>query len=80
MQSLLTSDDLFLFNQGTHYRLYEKLGAHVVTGGTHFAVWAPNAERVAVVRRADLHFREPRDDTWRDASADPRARCREPGG
>ena len=31
--SLLTSDDLFLFNQGTHYRLYEKLGAHVVDGG-----------------------------------------------
>lgn len=41
--SLLTADDLFLFNQGTHYRLYQKLGAHVVDGGTQFAVWAPNA-------------------------------------
>ncbi len=47
--SLLTSDDLFLFNQGTHYRLYDKLGAHVVTGGTHFAVWAPNARAVSVL-------------------------------
>ena len=47
--SLLTSDDLFLFNQGTHYRLYDKLGAHVVAGGTHFAVWAPNARAVSVI-------------------------------
>ncbi|MFT3698161.1 MAG: 1,4-alpha-glucan branching protein GlgB [Kofleriaceae bacterium] len=46
---MLTSDDLFLFNQGTHYRLYEKLGAHVVTGGTYFAVWAPNAKDVSVI-------------------------------
>jgi 1,4-alpha-glucan branching enzyme len=47
--SLLTSDDLFLFNQGTHYRLYDKLGAHVVPGGTHFAVWAPSARGVSVI-------------------------------
>src|SRR6185295_472859 len=47
--SLLTPDDLFLFNQGTHYRLYNKLGAHVVSGGTHFAVWAPNAAAVSVI-------------------------------
>jgi 1,4-alpha-glucan branching enzyme len=46
---VLTSDDLFLFNQGTHYRLYDKLGAHVVEGGTSFAVWAPNARSVAVI-------------------------------
>jgi 1,4-alpha-glucan branching enzyme len=43
--SLLTADDLFLFNQGTHYRLYEKLGAHCIkmqgVEGTYFAVWAP---------------------------------------
>jgi 1,4-alpha-glucan branching enzyme len=49
VQSLLTRDDLFLFNQGTHYRLYEKLGAHLVAGGTYFAVWAPNARQVSVV-------------------------------
>ena len=46
---MLTSDDLFLFNQGTHYRLYDKLGAHVVANGTHFAVWAPNARAVSVI-------------------------------
>ena len=49
MHSLLTDDDLYLFNQGTHYRLYEKLGAHVVAGGTYFAVWAPNARAVSVI-------------------------------
>ena len=45
--------DLHLFNEGTHYHAYRKLGAHplVVGGkeGTHFAVWAPSAERVSVV-------------------------------
>jgi len=50
--SLLTEMDLYLFNEGTHYRLYEKMGAHpgVVDGvaGTHFAVWAPNAAQVCV--------------------------------
>ncbi len=49
MTSLLTADDLFLFNQGTHYRLHHKLGAHLVDGGTYFAVWAPNAQRVSVI-------------------------------
>ncbi|HEX4421683.1 MAG TPA: 1,4-alpha-glucan branching protein GlgB [Kofleriaceae bacterium] len=49
MKSLLTADDLFLFNQGTHHRLYDKLGAHVVDGGTYFAVWAPNATAVSVI-------------------------------
>ena len=49
MTSLLTADDLFLFNQGTHYRLYEKLGAHVIGGGTYFAVWAPSAKAVSAI-------------------------------
>ncbi|HEX7842684.1 MAG TPA: 1,4-alpha-glucan branching protein GlgB [Kofleriaceae bacterium] len=49
MTTLLTPDDLFLFNQGTHYRLYDKLGAHVVPGGTYFAVWAPSATAVSVI-------------------------------
>ncbi len=48
--TLLTGDDLYLFNEGNHCRLYDKLGAHpaVVDGvaGCHFAVFAPNAERV----------------------------------
>ncbi len=48
----LTAHDLHLFNEGTHQRLYEKLGAHVIEmdglQGTRFAVWAPNAAQVAV--------------------------------
>ncbi len=51
--TLLTDDDLFLFNEGTHYRLYDKLGSHVLTideePGTYFAVWAPDAEKVTVM-------------------------------
>ena len=45
--------DLHLFNEGTHRRLWDKLGAHVRTmdgvQGTSFAVWAPNARRVSVI-------------------------------
>ncbi|MCC6661493.1 MAG: 1,4-alpha-glucan branching protein GlgB [Phycisphaerales bacterium] len=44
-----TADDQHWFNEGTHYRLFEKLGAHPVEGGTHFGVWAPGARRVSVV-------------------------------
>jgi 1,4-alpha-glucan branching enzyme len=47
--SLLTDDDVFLWNEGTHYRLYDKLGAHPGDRGTHFAVWAPNANQVSVI-------------------------------
>lgn len=47
--SLLTEDDLHLWNEGTHYRLYEKMGAHQVDGGVQFAVWAPNADSVSVI-------------------------------
>jgi len=50
--SLLNDDDLYLFNQGSHFRLYEKLGAHLIAGentGTYFAVWAPDAEQVFVL-------------------------------
>ena len=51
--SLLTDFDIHLFRQGKHYRIYEKLGSHLTTvdgqAGTYFAVWAPNAKRVAVV-------------------------------
>ncbi len=45
--------DEYLLGEGTHKRLWQVLGAHVITHegaeGTHFAVWAPNAERVSVV-------------------------------
>ena len=50
--SLLTTDDLHLFNEGSHFHLYDKLGAHPVTvngvDGTYFSVWAPEAETVSV--------------------------------
>jgi len=51
--TMLTAEDLYLFNEGSHVRLYEKLGAHLMTvggvPGAYFAVWAPNAEQVSVV-------------------------------
>jgi 1,4-alpha-glucan branching enzyme len=50
----LTGDDLDRFREGTHFRLWECLGAHPTetddgTSGTWFAVWAPNAEEVSVI-------------------------------
>jgi 1,4-alpha-glucan branching enzyme len=52
-KSLLTEDDLFLFNEGTHTQLFRKLGAKPCRfdgqTGVFFAVWAPNAERVSVI-------------------------------
>ena len=49
----LSDHDIYLFREGTHTRLYEKLGAHAAASGgesgTAFAVWAPNAEAVSVV-------------------------------
>ena len=50
--SRFTDFDISLFKSGKHYKLYEKLGSHVVshegTSGTYFAVWAPNAKNVSV--------------------------------
>src|SRR5216683_263958 len=51
--TLLSDTDLYYFNEGTHSRLYKKLGAHPLTvdatRGTYFAVWAPNAVQVYVM-------------------------------
>jgi len=51
--SLLTDNDLYLFNEGSHYRLYDKMGAHLTESkgvqGTVFSVWAPNARNVYVI-------------------------------
>ncbi|MFV0541132.1 MAG: 1,4-alpha-glucan branching protein GlgB [Aestuariibaculum sp.] len=51
--SLFTDFDINLFKAGKHYRLYEKMGSHIVTvdgiEGTYFAVWAPSAKQVSVV-------------------------------
>ncbi|MEI6670004.1 MAG: 1,4-alpha-glucan branching protein GlgB [Acidobacteriota bacterium] len=53
MNTLLSDLDVHLFNEGTHYRIHDKLGAHAATfdavAGLHFAVWAPNARGVRVV-------------------------------
>lgn len=49
----MSERDIYLFNEGTHYRLYDHLGSHMVTrdgvDGVSFGVWAPNAERVSCV-------------------------------
>jgi 1,4-alpha-glucan branching enzyme len=51
--TLLSDQDLYLFNEGSNYRLYETVGAHLVTrnkvDGAVFSVWAPNARHVSVI-------------------------------
>ncbi|ADE15574.1 1,4-alpha-glucan branching enzyme [Nitrosococcus halophilus Nc 4] len=51
--SLLTEQDVYFFKEGTHTKLYHKLGAHLISvegvKGTYFALWVPNAERVSVI-------------------------------
>lgn len=53
MTTVLSDFDLHLLAEGTHYRGYDKLGAHCVdvdgSPGVHFAVWAPNATSVSVI-------------------------------
>ncbi|MGB5505046.1 MAG: 1,4-alpha-glucan branching protein GlgB, partial [Sulfurovum sp.] len=50
--STLSEMDIYLFKQGSHAKLYEKLGSHIMEykgkRGVHFAVWAPNAQTVSV--------------------------------
>ena len=50
---VLSEYDLYLFNEGNNYEIYEKLGAHPITHqgvkGVVFAVWAPSAQRVSVI-------------------------------
>jgi len=53
LQSAISEFDLYLLAEGTHYRAYEKLGAHLTEKdgkrGVQFAVWAPNAKRVSII-------------------------------
>ena len=53
LPTIFSDFDLYLFGQGKHYRIYEKMGAHPVNingvEGVHFAVWAPNARTVSVI-------------------------------
>ena len=55
---MLSDDDLYLFNEGSQFRLWEKLGARVVEGGAWFGVWAPNAGSVSVI--GDFNGWDPR--------------------
>ncbi|MBI4545690.1 MAG: 1,4-alpha-glucan branching protein GlgB [Gemmatimonadetes bacterium] len=68
--TLLSEDDIYLFNEGSHSQLYGRLGAHLHTvdsvTGTYFALWAPNAEQVAVMGdfngwHQTSHLLQPRD-------------------
>jgi len=67
----ITDYDIYLFREGKHFSLYEKLGAHVMdikgVKGTFFAVWAPNARSVSVIGNfngwnKDAHYLARRDD------------------
>lgn len=68
--SLFSDEDIYLFREGNHTRLYEKMGAHIIDekqSGVYFAVWAPNAERVSVLGdfngwKPDISPLRPRDD------------------
>jgi 1,4-alpha-glucan branching enzyme len=52
-EEFLTEYDLYLLREGTHLSAWEKLGAHPITqdgvAGTHFAVWAPDADQASVI-------------------------------
>jgi 1,4-alpha-glucan branching enzyme len=71
--SLFTDFDIALFVSGKHFRLYEKMGAHLQvvnqTHGTYFSVWAPNAQQVVVMGNFNEWNREshPLNKRW-DAS------------
>lgn len=69
--SLLSEHDIYLFREGSHTRLYDRFGAHATEkagkAGFQFSVWAPNAEKVAVVGdfndfQADTHLLHRRGD------------------
>jgi 1,4-alpha-glucan branching enzyme len=74
--TLLTEHDIYLFKEGNHFYLYQKLGSHVVevdgVRGVRFGVWAPNARQVSVIgdfngweRGAHpLHVREDGSGIW----------------
>lgn len=68
----LSEYDIHLFREGSHFHLFDKLGAHITTlngqNGVYFAVWAPNAERVSVIgdfnnwNKKNAHFLTVRQD------------------
>ncbi|MEZ4547733.1 MAG: hypothetical protein R3B51_08440 [Thermodesulfobacteriota bacterium] len=52
-KGFISDFDVYLFKQGAHRKMYEKLGSHLISvdgkEGVRFAVWAPNAEYVSVI-------------------------------
>jgi 1,4-alpha-glucan branching enzyme len=69
--SRFTDHDIYLFREGSHYHLYEKMGSHIMNiegvSGTYFAVWAPNAVSVSVIGDfngwdKETHYMKPRED------------------
>ncbi len=67
--SLLTDKDIYLFREGNHFRLYEKLGSHIMEHhgikGVYFSVWAPNAKKISIMAdfngwNDQTHFLAPR--------------------
>ena len=67
LEGALSAHDVYLLREGTHARLYRKLGCHLTPRGARFAVWAPNALRVAVIGEfngwnLEAHLLAPRSD------------------
>ena len=63
----ISQDDIWLFKEGKHNSLYNKLGAHIVCDGVHFSVWAPNATSIWVIGdfngwKENTHLLNPRND------------------
>jgi 1,4-alpha-glucan branching enzyme len=71
VESALSEFDLYLIGEGTHYRAYEKLGAHLMEKdgrrGVHFAVWAPNSKLVSVI--GDFNDWNPQVNSMRPSAA-----------
>jgi 1,4-alpha-glucan branching enzyme len=71
VESALSEFDRYLIGEGTHYRAYEKLGAHLTQRdgrhGVHFAVWAPNAKLVSVI--GDFNDWNPQPSSMRPSAA-----------
>ena len=66
--SLFTQQDIYLFKEGSHFKLYNLLGSHQIKyegkDGVYFAVWAPNAKSVSVI--GDFNYWDKRQKRLKD--------------